>query len=218
MFRLEGDPARVWSSAIPTTFYLIRHATHDLVGRTLAGRMDGVALSEQGRLESGRLADRLGGRAIAAIYSSPLQRAQETARPLARRTGLTVDIEPALNEFDFGAWTGREFASLEGDPLWKLFNTWRSGTRAPGGESMLEVQARIVGILEALHVRHTEDAVALVSHGDVLKAAVLHYLGMALDSFMRIELEPASVTVLELAHWGARIVTLNDTRAKFEPS
>lgn len=193
--------------------YLIRHAVHDLVGRVLAGRMDGVGLSEEGRRQSVRLADRLQAKPLRALYSSPLQRARETAVPLAERSGISADIEPALNELDFGAWTGREIASLCDDPLWRSFNALRSRTRAPGGESMLEAQARIVAFLEDMHDRHADAPVAVVSHGDVLKAAVLHYLGMPLDSFLRFELEPASITVLELAPWGSRILALNDTRA-----
>lgn len=196
-----------------TTFHLIRHATHELVGRTLTGRKEGISLSEVGRRESERLAQILGKSGIAGIYSSPLQRATETAEPLAACLRLPVEVASALDEFDFGTWAGRELALLQADPVWKSFNEFRSGTRAPGGESMLDVQVRAVACLERLHRRYPDGAVAVVSHADVLRAAVLHYLGMPLDFFLRIELAPASITVVELAPWGARILRLNDTCA-----
>jgi probable phosphomutase (TIGR03848 family) len=197
---------------MPTTIYLIRHAAHDLLGRILTGRMEGVGLSEKGRRQSELLAQTLSTLPITVVYSSPLQRAYETAAPLAKELGLTASISQDLTEFDFGDWTGREFSSFAQDPLWRAFNTFRSRIRAPNGEAMLDVQARVVAFLEGIPGRHPEARVAVVSHGDVLKAAVLHYLGATLDSFLRVELDPASVSVLEVAPWGARILALNDRR------
>jgi probable phosphoglycerate mutase len=194
---------------VATTFYLIRHGAHGLLGRTLAGRMDGVSLSEEGRCQSERLADRLHSVGLAALYSSPLTRARETAVPIAARTGLTIEIAPAANEFDFGAWTGKSFDDLESDPLWHRFNVFRSTVAAPGGESMLDVQQRIVSLMRELRARHAETAVAIVAHGDVVRAAILHFLGMPLELFRRIEIAPASISIVEIDDWGARLTLLN---------
>lgn len=193
-----------------TTFYLIRHAAHGLLGRTLVGRMDGVSLSEEGRRQSERLADRLQSAGLVALYSSPLTRARETAASIAARTRLAVEIAPAANEFDFGAWTGKSFEDLEHDPLWRRFNVFRSTVAAPGGESMLDVQQRVVGLIRDLRAKHGEAAVAIVAHGDVVRAAILHFLGVPLDLFRRIEIAPASISIVEIDDWGARLTLLNE--------
>jgi broad specificity phosphatase PhoE len=179
--------------------------------------MPGVVLSDAGRRQSALLAERLAGAPLRAVYSSPLERAQETAAPLAARLGLAVETEPALNEIDIGEWTGRGLDELRDEPLWQAFNLFRSGTRPPGGETMLEVQSRIVRFLDELRRRHPDEPVAAISHADILKSAVLYYLGMPLDLFLRIEIEPASVTVLELADWGPRLLLLNETAATHAP-
>jgi probable phosphoglycerate mutase len=195
---------------VATTFYLIRHAAHGLLGRTLVGRMDGVSLSEEGRRQSERLADRLQSAGLVALYSSPLTRARETAASIAARTRLAVEIAPAANEFDFGAWTGKSFEDLEHDPLWRRFNVFRSTVAAPGGESMLDVQQRVVGLIRDLRAKHGEAAVAIVAHGDVVRAAILHFLGVPLDLFRRIEIAPASISIVEIDDWGARLTLLNE--------
>jgi probable phosphoglycerate mutase len=189
---------------------LIRHAAHDLLGRTLVGRSDAVRLSEKGRRQSEQLALRLMSADLAAVCSSPLPRARETAAPIARMTGLEVEIAPAATEFDFGSWAGWPMDALESDPLWRRFNVFRSTTAAPGGELMLDVQLRIVGLLRDLASRHPNAAVAVVSHGDVLRAAILHCLGMPLDLFLRIEIEPASISIVEMTEWGAKLISLNE--------
>jgi probable phosphomutase (TIGR03848 family) len=198
---------------VATRIHLIRHAAHNLLGQALAGRMEGVSLSAEGRRQSERLADYLAPRGLAAIYSSPLRRALETAAPIAARTGLDIEIVAGAIEFDFGAWTGKRMDTLETDPLWRRFNVFRSATSAPGGESMLEVQSRIVALMGELTMRHPDASVAVVSHGDVLRAAILHYLGMPLDLFLRIEISPASVSLVEIDEWGPRLLLLNDTMA-----
>jgi probable phosphomutase (TIGR03848 family) len=201
---------------VATTFYLVRHAAHGLLGHKLAGRMDGVHLSEEGRRQAERLGLRLASENLAAIYSSPLPRAQETAAPIATRAGLAVEPEPQANEFDFGAWTGKALDALESDPLWRRFNAFRSVTPAPGGESMLDVQIRIVALMRQLRARHAAAPIAIVSHGDVLRAAVLYALGIPLDLFLRIEIAPASISIVELDDWGWRLTLLNDTPASHQ--
>lgn len=190
---------------------LIRHASHDLLGKRLAGRQLEVHLNRAGEAEAERLAERLQPLQLAAVYTSPRERALETAVPLARRHGLHVEISAALDEFDLGEWSGRTFAELQALQEWQRFNRWRSGTRPPGGELMLEVQARIVQELERLQRRHPGAMLALVSHADVIRAALTYYLGMPLDLFGRLQVDPASVSVLALHEWGPEILRLNDT-------
>jgi probable phosphoglycerate mutase len=197
---------------VTTTFYLIRHGAHDWLGKGIAGRLPGVSLNAAGRAQSDRLADRLAGVPFAAIYASPLERAQETAAPLAARRGLTVETLNDIHEMNFGDWTGKTFAELDAEPLWRPFNTFRSGTRLPGGgETMAEAQLRMVTGMERLRARHPDASVALVGHGDPIRAAVAYFLGVPLDLCARIEIESASVSVAALADWGPRVLRVNDT-------
>ena len=189
---------------------ICRHGHTDWIGRSLAGRLPAVHLSEHGRRQAAALAERLRNYTIDAIYSSPLERAVETAEPLAAQRGLPVEKRPALTEIDFGQWTGRTLESLEGDGLWRRFNTLRASTRPPMGELTLEVQTRMCDELERLRQTHADGStVAVFSHQDTIKAAVAHYLGMSADMFERFEIGPASLTVLQLAEWGPKLVTLN---------
>lgn len=194
-----------------TTVLLVRHAHCEPVGRRIAGRAPGVPLDVEGRRQAAVLAGRLRALSLAAVVSSPLERARETAVAIAAPHGLTVACDPAWTELDFGAWTGRDLAALDDDEHWRRWNRFRAGTRAPGGELMLEAQARAVAALAGLAERHPEDVVAVVSHADVLRAVLAHYLGMSLDHLLRLEIAPASVSALELGPWGARVVLLNGT-------
>ena len=194
-----------------TTFWLIRHAETDAIGNFLAGRLPGVHLNATGRRQAERLAVRLAPAPFSAIYSSPLERAAETAEPLARAKKLQVQPCEAANEIDFGDWTGKSFHALEPVPEWRRFNQLRSSAAIPGGELMLRVQTRMVGELECIRRRHPGRQVALFGHGDPIKAALAHYAGIPLDLFHRIEISPASVSVLALDEWGPRILRLNDT-------
>jgi probable phosphoglycerate mutase len=194
-----------------TTFLLIRHGTNDLVDRAIAGWMPGVHLNQEGQAQAERLAERLGETEIAAIYSSPLERAYETAEPIARRRGLPVQICPGFGEIQFGDWTGHSLEDLADVPGWRHFNSFRSGTRVPGGELMLEVQARTVAELDRLREQHPKETVVVVSHGDIIKAVVAHYAGIPLDLFQRIEISPASVSILTLDESGPRLLRINDT-------
>lgn len=194
-----------------TTFLLIRHAATDAIGQRLVSRSPLVRLNALGERQIEQLATRLALLPIAAIYSSPLERTVASAEAIAQPLGLSVSIEDALNEFEFGAWTGKTFDELNELSDWHDFNRFRSGTRAPGGESMLDVQQRMVGALENLRGRHPSQMVAIVSHGDPLRALLAYYMGIPLDLFQRIEIAPASVSVLELDGEAARVRRLNDT-------
>jgi probable phosphomutase (TIGR03848 family) len=192
-----------------TTFVLIRHADHALLGHTIAGRAPGVRLSPEGVREVEALAARLEGSSIRALYSSPLERARETAAPIAARLRLEVQIADELNEIDFGEWTNRTLADLRELEEWRRFNMFRSGSPIPGGETMVEVQGRMLRLVERLCARHPGQTVALISHGDVIKAALAHYLGVPLDLFRRIEISPASISIVRMERSGPEVLLIN---------
>lgn len=192
-----------------TTFLLVRHASCAHVGRSLPGRRAGVHLNDVGRAEAARLAELLARAPLAALHSSPLERARETAAPLADRLGLAVQVSAALNEVDVGEWSGKSFAELEGEPLWGPWNAFRSGVRPPGGESALEVALRVTDEMQALRRERPDGWVALFSHADVIRTTLAHLAGMPLDLLLRLEVEPASVSTVVLEEWGPRIVGVN---------
>ena len=194
-----------------TTFLLIRHATNDTVGRLIAGWTPDVHLNSEGKRQAEKLAERLALVPINAIYSSPLERARETAEPIAQKLKLEIVIREELGEIHFAAWTGRTLAELEREAKWQQFNSFRSGTRIPGGELMLEAQMRIIAELERLREQHPDEVVAVVSHGDLIKAAVTYYAGIHLDLFQRIEISPASVSIITISDHGPHILLVNDT-------
>lgn len=194
-----------------TKFLLIRHATTDSVGKKLSGRLPGVHLNKEGKEQAQKLAERLAGLPVAAIYSSPLERAVETAEPLANALQLSVNICEDFLEMDFGEWTNRSIEELKDEQKFKLFNSFRSCTRIPGGELMLEAQTRIVSGMQKLSAQHTNETIAIISHSDMIKAAVAYYAGIHLDMFQRIEISPASVSIINVYDETAQIILLNDT-------
>jgi broad specificity phosphatase PhoE len=179
-----------------TIFHLIRHGAHELLDHVLAGRMEGVGLSESGRAEAATIAQSLAARPIVAVVSSPVQRARETAAPIAARLGREVEIEPGFEEIDFGDWTGLGFDVLHAMPAWHAFNSFRGFAPVPGGESMAAAQARALAAIGRLRARYHDGEVAVISHSDVIKAVLAHFLGVPLDLFRRIEVSPASRSVL----------------------
>ncbi len=191
-----------------TVFHLVRHASHDLLGKVLVGRGP-VSLNARGRAEAAAAAETLAGAGLAAMASSPRERALQTADVIAARAGLTVVVEPGLDELDMGDWTGLGFDALAGDPHWQAFNAFRSSAPVPGGEPMLAAQARALAAILRLRAAYPDAAVALVSHADVIKAVLMHFLGMPLDAIHRIDVAPASVSVVELFDRDAVVRTLN---------
>ena len=188
---------------------LIRHAQNDWVGKKLAGWTPGVHLNEEGCAQAEALARRLAGVPLAAIYSSPLERALETAAPLAEARGLRVQVREQLGETRFGTWTGRSLKELKEEDLWPVIQVYPGGARFPGGESMREVQARIVADLDAIRDTHPDQTVAIFSHSDPIKMATAHYLGLPLDLFQRLAVSPASVTAFSFTRFGPRLVVMN---------
>ena len=181
-----------------TTFYLVRHADIEPVGKWIAGRTPGVHLSEQGRHQLRALARLAATLNLTAVYTSPLARAQETALALADPLGGEYRIAEELLEVDFGDWTGYSFETLEPLIPWQNFNTFRSGSRIPRGEMMIDVQQRVVGFMQQLRADFPEDNLLLVSHGDALRSALLYWLGMPIDFIARLQWDPAGVTALQL--------------------
>jgi probable phosphoglycerate mutase len=156
-----------------------------------------VHLNSLGQEQAEHLAERVSRLPIEAVFSGPLERVQETAAPIARRFNLQVQTAEEFTEFDTGEWTNRSFTELAEIPLWRQFNSFRSATRPPGGELMLEVQVRVLQKMREIREQH--QFVAIVTHGDVIRAAAAHFLGMQLDLFLRIEFDPASLSIIE---WG----------------
>ncbi len=193
-----------------TLLHLVRHGAHDLVGRVLAGRMPGVHLSAEGVLQAGRVADALAFRTIVAVLSSPQPRAQETAAPIAARHGLPVEIEHGLDELDFGEWQGMEFAALDERADWRAWNRARGLAAAPGGETMMQAQARILAVLAGARARWPGGEVVLAGHQDVLRAALLGVLGAPLDLFGRLALAPGGRATVRLWNEHAELEALDN--------
>ena len=198
-----------------TTFLLIRHGENDWTGRRLPGWAPGVNLNARGRAQAQALAQLLRPVRLAEICSSPLPRTMETARPLARAKGLPVRRLRGLAEMQVGAWEGQSLRRLSRSALWPIIQRTPSLARFPGGESFPEAQARIVAALEDLRRRHPAPRaiIACFSHADMIKLAVAHYIGLPLDLFQRLGVEPASITALHVGNGRAFLARLNDSRA-----
>jgi broad specificity phosphatase PhoE len=188
-----------------TAFLLVRHGQTDAIGRVLAGRLPGFPLNGHGRAQAGRLGTRLQA-PVHAVYSSPLTRACQTATAIAAPHGLTIHVDPALDEIHFGEWTGQTFAELDRRPDWQAFNARRGGALIPGGESMPAVLERVADALRRLAGRHRGQHVVVVTHGDVIKAALFPHCGKAIDEMPSCDIPVASLSVLSLEIGGPVLV------------
>jgi probable phosphomutase (TIGR03848 family) len=193
-----------------TVFYLLRHGEHNVQGRICAGRMPGVVLSERGQAEAEAAARRLTEASIAAIYASPMERTRETGEIVGRHLGLPVNIHDDLAELDFGEWTGLTFDEVRKDPRWPLWATHRSLSCIPGGETMRAVQRRVVEAVMEMRELHPDDHLVVVSHGDVIRAALVFALGMPLDLYSRIEVATASLSTVRIDNNGIRVIAINE--------
>jgi probable phosphomutase (TIGR03848 family) len=203
-----------------TTLILIRHAQNDWV-RTgkLAGWTPDVHLNEEGIEQAKALGRRLAHVNLKAVYSSPLERAVETAHlVLSHHPDLDLQIEEGIGEVDFGSWTGERLRKLSRTRLWKVVQRYPSDAQFPSGESIHQMQFRVISTLGRLAARHPNGPLAIVSHSDVLKAAVAYYAGMPLDMFQRLVISPASISVIRLHRMGPRIIKLNDTSHYDQPA
>jgi broad specificity phosphatase PhoE len=193
-----------------TRILLIRHGTTDLLGRVLYGRMPGVHLNDQGREQARVVGEALKARyTMDAVVSSPLERAAETAQLIAAPQGLDITMNENLNEVDCGSWIGKPFPELNESENWRQFNQLRSLTRAPRGESLLEVQARAWKSLEDIQTRHQDGTVAAITHGDIIRSLLLLLLGMPLDHILRLEVAPASVSEIALGKGEPLVRSIN---------
>jgi probable phosphomutase (TIGR03848 family) len=192
-----------------TLLYLVRHGVTDHTGHRLSGWMEDVHLSEKGREQADAVAVMLAGIRFKAVYSSPIDRTVETARPIAARHDLGVRVRRNLGEVDYGTWTNRSFRSLARTKLWTTVQRYPSGARFPHGETLREVQTRAVTEVEKLVAQHPKQAICCVSHADVIRLVVAHFMGIHIDLFQRIVIGPASVSVVGLDEDGPRILSLN---------
>ena len=206
-----ADGAQPAPAPPATRVVLVRHAVTAETGPVLSGRRSGIDLSDAGRAQADGAAQRLSGLPVAAVYSSPLERCRQTAEAIAAPHGLSVTDLPGLAEADYGDWTGQKIEDLRGSDLWKLVQVTPSAVRFPQGESVREMQSRIVTALEEVVAAHAGALVVAVSHADPIKAAVAHFTGVHLDLFQRLFVSPASCTVLRFGPTGAALVKLNDT-------
>lgn len=194
-----------------TKLLLIRHGTNDLVGKAIAGRAPRVSLNDEGKRQAFALAEGLSNERIDRIFSSPLERAFETAEFLAKPRGLNIQISEAFLEVSFGDWTGMSLEALGPLPLWKQWNTFRSACRVPNGETILEVQSRVVRFILDLSHEHNGQTIALCGHADPIKSVIFHFMGAPLDFLNRLEISPASVTTLEIFEDAVRLASINRT-------
>lgn len=191
-----------------TTFHLVRHA-EKMGGDVLAGRAPSVHLTAHGHEQAKRLAVFLGRDRVDRIFTSPLERATETAAPLAELKRLAPASNVALHEMDWGEWTGRKPAELARDHVFARFNRFRAGTGAPRGETMLEVQARIIGAMLRWRDEHPGETLVLVSHAEPIRAALLYFAGVPLDHWQRFVVDLASVSTVLLDHDTAILTRVN---------
>jgi probable phosphoglycerate mutase len=192
-----------------STILLIRHAENDTIGRLIAGWQPGVHLNARGRRQAILLAERLGRRPITRVIASPLERTIETAQPLGRRLDVEVETQEEFGEIRFGAWTGRSLSELDPLEQWQRWNRERASAPIPGGEMMLEVQQRVVSGIARVSRESPDGVVAIVSHGDPIRAAICHYLGLSLDCLLRFEIATASVSEIEVMQTEGRAVEVN---------
>ena len=193
-----------------TVLFLVRHAAHGLLKHKLVGRMSQVSLSEEGRRQAQALGSRLAREELSLVQASPRDRAMETAQAIARAASVSLEQVDALDELDMGEWTGKSFDELSVDVRWQAWNGRRSSARPPEGESMLEAQARIIGHIQHLAAGRPNGRIALVSHGDVIRSALLYLLMMPIDAYDRIEIDPASISTVVVGNWGAKVLSLNE--------
>jgi probable phosphomutase (TIGR03848 family) len=194
----------------PTVVLLVRHGVTPTTGRILPGRRPGLHLSDEGVKQAENAARRIAKlKRVAAIYSSPLERARETARAIAHARRMPVRIERGLLEIDIGQWAGRKLDDLRKRPEWDVVQRHPSAFRFPGGESFSEMQARITGALARIVAQHPGRVIVAVSHADPIKAVVSHALGVPLDLFQRIMIGTASITAIAYGRTNATVLTVN---------
>ncbi|HLM95503.1 MAG TPA: histidine phosphatase family protein [Acidimicrobiales bacterium] len=204
--------------AAPAVALLVRHGRTPTTGSVLPGRAPGLHLSDEGKAQADQAAQRIASlkKPPVAVYASPLERAMETAKPIAGRLGLRVRVERGLLECDFGAWTGAKLGALRRRREWRTVQAFPSSFRFPDGESFVEMQARMLSTLDRLAQRHRGETFVAVSHADPIKAAVAATAGVPLDLFQRLSVSPCSVTALVRGEAGSYVLCVNATASLSE--
>lgn len=218
MSRPDTEYTRTPTLGRMPTLLLVRHgrSTANTEG-LLAGWTPGVALDDRGAAQAAALPGRLAGLPLAEIVASPLQRCQETIRPLLdARPGLTAHTDERVGECHYGDWTGRKLAELADEPLMDVVQAHPSAAAFPGGESMRAMQTRAAEAVREWNDRverdHGADAMYLMcSHGDIIKSLVADALGLHLDLFQRIAVEPCSITAIRYTRLRPFLVRLGVT-------
>jgi probable phosphoglycerate mutase len=198
---------------VTTTVFFVRHAPHVHQGRRYVARTPDIDLAERAGPILERLSQRLSAERLDAVYCSPIRRARLTAEAVAGAYGLTPQTDPAFLELDFGDWTGRDEAEMEHVAEFQAWNRSKSTTAPPGGESALDMQARMVRGVEQVRRRHGDGRIAIVSHGDPIKGAIAFYLGLSVERIAAFEVEPGSVSCMVIGDWGAKLLFLNERMA-----
>ncbi|GIL11615.1 MAG: MSMEG_4193 family putative phosphomutase [Chloroflexi bacterium] len=195
-----------------THILLIRHAVNDYVKTgKLAGWTPGVHLNEEGLAQAEALGQRLADAPIQHLYSSPLERTMETAQAIQKHhPHLTIRHHAGIGEVRYGDWEGQEISKLSQRKMWHVVQHYPSRAGFPNGETMRGVQERAVNAIEELVAAHPRDMVAVVSHADLIKMILAHYLGMHLDAFQRIVVSPASISTLSLGYGRPYVAAMND--------
>jgi probable phosphoglycerate mutase len=193
-----------------TTIILVRHAEHDGLGEVLAGRDSRVVLNASGRRTAIRLAEVLGCRGVDQVKSSPQMRALQTAKALAALIGVPIEIAGEFDEIDYADWTGRRFDDLHQDAAWQTWNSARERSRPPRGESMGELQGRVLHGLRSVATRSVGQTIAVFSHAEPIRAALLHYRGMNLGEFSRLRIDVGSLTTLRFDRGVGTIIAHNE--------
>jgi probable phosphoglycerate mutase len=193
-----------------TLVLLVRHGQTPTTGKVVPGRAPGLHLADEGRRQADAVAKRIAGLPrVAAVYTSPLERARETAEPIAHARKLGAHVERGLNECDPGEWTGLTLTELRKRPEWQVVQHRPSAFRFPGGESFTGMQLRITSTIDRLVERHPGGILVAVSHADPIKAAVAHALGLHLDLFQRIVIAPCSITAVAWRPQGPMVLSMN---------
>lgn len=195
-----------------TQILLVRHAVNDFVktGR-LAGWTPGVHLNEEGQAQAEALGRRLADAPITQLYASPLERTMETAQAIQQHhPALSIQSHEGIGEVRYGDWEGMAISALQSRKMWSVVQHTPSRASFPNGETMRGVQARAVNAVEELAARHPRGLVVIVSHADLIKMVVAHFMGTHLDNFQRIVISPASITSLMLGYGRPYVVTVND--------
>ncbi|MXW90083.1 MAG: MSMEG_4193 family putative phosphomutase [Acidimicrobiaceae bacterium] len=211
---MPTNPARGAAKAAPVgcLVLLVRHGQTPTTGDVLPGRAPGLHLAPEGVDQARAVAERVAGLGrVKAVYASPMERAVETAAPIARACGLRVRKNPGLIECDFGRWTGRKLKTLSKSKECTTVQLLPSGFRLPGGESFAELRIRALDAVAAITARHPGQTVVAVSHADVIKAVAAAAAGTPLDMFQRIVVSPCSITAIAYHPAGPILLTVNNT-------